>query len=106
MTNWRYGDIVIADLDLSKGHERIKRRPVLVVSNDDFNKNCSLTICAAISHGRGDYELHLPFKPAPSDHIEGGCVDGLVQIEQIEHWTYLHAIRKKSDVSPTLTSTK
>ncbi|WP_281775952.1 type II toxin-antitoxin system PemK/MazF family toxin [Bifidobacterium ruminantium] len=83
MTDWRYGDIVMADLDPSKGHEQIKRRPVLVVSNDDFNRNCSLTICAAISHGRGDYELHLPFKPVPSDRIEGGRVDGFVQIEQI-----------------------
>lgn len=83
MTDWRYGDIVMADLDPAKGHEQIKRRPVLVVSNDDFNRNCSLTICAAISHGRGDYELHLPFKPIPSNQIEGGYIDGFVQIEQI-----------------------
>ena len=65
----------MADLDPAKGHEQIKRRPVLVVSNDDFNRSCNLTVCAAISHGRGDYELHLPF--------EGGKIDGFVQIEQI-----------------------
>lgn len=83
MTNWRYGDVIMADLDPAKGHEQIKRRPVLVVSNDDFNRSCNLTVCAAISHGRGDYELHLPFAPVPSDRIEGGKIDGFVQIEQI-----------------------
>lgn len=83
MTNWRYGDVVMADLDPSKGHEQIKRRPVLVISNDEFNRNCSLTICAAISHGRGDYELHLPFKPVASDQISEGRIDGFVQVEQI-----------------------
>ena len=83
MTNWRYGDVIMADLDPAKGHEQIKRRPVLVVSNDDFNRSCNLTVCAAISHGRGDYELHLPFTPVASDRIEGGTIDGFVQIEQI-----------------------
>lgn len=56
-----YGDVLMVDLDPSKGHEQRKRRPVVVVSNDAFNRNCTLTVVAAISHGRGDFELHIPF---------------------------------------------
>lgn len=83
MTGWKYGDVVLADLDPAKGHEQIKRRPVVVVSNDDFNRNCTLTVCAAISHGRGDYGLHLPFEPIATDLMPQGRVDGFVQIEQL-----------------------
>ena len=58
-----YGDVLMVDLDPSKGHEQRKRRPVVVVSNDAFNRNCTLTVVAAISHGRGDFELHIPLFP-------------------------------------------
>lgn len=33
-----YGDVLMVDLDPSKGHEQRKRRPVVVVSNDAFNR--------------------------------------------------------------------
>lgn len=82
MSCWRYGDVVMVDLNPAKGHEQIKRRPAVVVSNDEFNRNCSVTVVAAISHGRGDFELHVPFTPIVTDDA-GGCVDGYVQVEQI-----------------------
>ena len=82
MSRWHYGDVVLADLDPSKGHEQAKRRPLIVVSNDDFNRNCSLTVVIAISHGRSDYELHVPFEPVPSVD-RSGRIDGYAQIEQI-----------------------
>ena len=69
-----------------KGHEQRKRRPVVVVSNDAFNRNCTLTVVAAISHGRGDFELHIPFSPVPASDVSNGgsgVADGFVQLEQI-----------------------
>ncbi len=81
-----YGDVLMVDLDPSKGHEQRKRRPVVVVSNDAFNRNCTLTVVAAISHGRGDFELHIPFSPVPASDVSNGgsgVVDGFVQLEQI-----------------------
>lgn len=82
MTAWKYGDVLLADLDPSKGHEQKKRHPVVVVSNDDFNRNCSLTIVIAISHGRGDFELHLPITAVRRDD-GNGWIDGYAQVEQI-----------------------
>ena len=67
-----YGDVLMVDLDPSKGHEQRKRRPVVVVSNDAFNRNCTLTVVAAISHGRGDFELHIPFSPVPASDVSNG----------------------------------
>lgn len=82
MTAWRYGDVLLVDLDPAKGHEQRKRRPVAVVSNDDFNRNCSLTVVIAISHGRGDFELHLPITPVRREDGDGR-IDGYAQVEQI-----------------------
>ncbi|KFI52360.1 type II toxin-antitoxin system PemK/MazF family toxin [Bifidobacterium callitrichos] len=82
MTAWKYGDVLLADLDPSKGHEQKKRRPVVVVSNDDFNRNCSLTVVIAISHGRGDFELHLPIAAVRREDGDG-WIDGYAQVEQI-----------------------
>ncbi|MFC5222786.1 type II toxin-antitoxin system PemK/MazF family toxin [Bifidobacterium leontopitheci] len=82
MTEWRYGDVLLVDLDPAKGHEQKKRRPVIVVSNDDFNRNCSLTVVIAISHGRGDFELHLPITATRRDDGDG-WIDGYAQVEQI-----------------------
>lgn len=82
MTAWRYGDVLLVDLDPAKGHEQRKRRPVVVVSNDDFNRNCSLTVVIAISHGRGDFELHLPIAAVRRED-EDGMIDGYAQVEQI-----------------------
>ena len=82
MTAWRYGDVLYADLDPSKGHEQRKRCPLVVVSNDDFNRNCSLTVVIAISHGRGDFELHLPITPTRTDS-GSGWIDCYAQVEQI-----------------------
>ena len=82
MTAWKYGDVLLADLDPSKGREQRKRRPVVVVSNDDFNQNCSLTVVIAISHGRGDFELHLPITAVRREDGDG-WIDGYAQIEQI-----------------------
>lgn len=82
MTAWKYGDVLLADLDPSKGHEQKKRRPVVVVSNDDFNRNCSLTVVIAISRDRGDFELHLPITAVRRDD-GNGWIDGYAQVEQI-----------------------
>ncbi len=93
-----YGDVLMVDLDPSKEHEQRKRRPVVVVSNDAFNRNCTLTVVAAISHGRGDFELHIPFSPVPASDVSNGgsgVADGFVQLEQI--WALDLSARKRCE---------
>lgn len=82
MSGWHYGDVALADLNPSKGHEQTKRRFVIVVSNDDFNRACSTTVTIPISHGRADFALHLPITPIRRKDGQG-WVDGYAQLEQI-----------------------
>lgn len=43
------GDIYWADLDPTKGHEQTGRRPVMVLSDDVFNRNSSTVIAMALT---------------------------------------------------------
>lgn len=43
------GDIVWADLNPTKGHEQMGRRPVVVVSHDVFNKKSGTVIAMALT---------------------------------------------------------
>lgn len=78
---WHYGDVVMVGLDPAKGHEQMKRRPAIVVSNDEFNRHCTLTLVVPVSHGRGDFELHVPISPTRT--ATGSVIDGFAQVEQI-----------------------
>lgn len=78
---WHYGDVVMVGLDPSVGHEQMKRRPAVIVSNDEFNRNCTTTLLVPISHGRGDFELHVPITPTQAH--TGTIIDGYAQVEHI-----------------------
>lgn len=55
------GDIILVDLNPVKGHEEGKKRPVLVVSNDDFIKfTRNLVKLVPISSTKNDFPLHIP----------------------------------------------
>lgn len=55
----KQGDIIIIDFAPVIGHEEDKRRPGLVVSNDDYNHYCGgIVLICPISHAK-DFPLHI-----------------------------------------------
>ncbi len=57
----KQGSILIVDLNPVKGHEEGKRRPVLVVSNNDFNRiTRDLVKIVPISSTKNIFPLHVP----------------------------------------------
>lgn len=80
---FRCGDVVWADLDPSSGHEQNKRRPLIVVSNDEFNSHCNLTITVPITSSTVAYPLHIDVGLVPS---EGGAspIRGYAEAEQLK----------------------
>lgn len=80
---WRCGDVAWADLDPSAGHEQAKRRPVIVVSNDKFNRHSTLTMVVPITSSDTAYPLHLDVGPVPSE--DGSSpVRGYAEAEQLK----------------------
>ena len=80
---FRYGDVVWADLDPSVGHEQIKRRPLIVVSNDKFNRHSNLTMTVPITSVDNGYPLHIDVGAVPSEGNEPS-VEGFAEIEQLK----------------------
>ena len=80
---YRYGDVVWADLDPALGHERRKRRPLIVVSNDKFNARCNLTMTIPITSADTGYPLHLDVGVVPTED-GGAAVRGFAEVEQLK----------------------
>lgn len=59
VTVFEQGDIVYLNFDPQAGHEQKGRRPALVVSNNIFNRVCSLTMVCPITHTDKDHPLHV-----------------------------------------------
>jgi mRNA interferase MazF len=72
----RKGDFVTVDFDPQSGHMQKDRRPVLVVSNDLFNKATGLCMACPVASTRRDYPFHVSIP-------EGLDVAGVVMVEQI-----------------------
>ena len=70
------GDIVDVSFDPSIGHEPKRKRPALVVSNNDFNSSTSMTIICPITTTDNGFFLH---EPIPAGHE----VYGFVVMEQL-----------------------
>ena len=83
MSNFRCGDVVWADLDPSVGHEQSKRRPLIVVSNDKFNRRCNLTMVVPVTSTDSGYPLHLSVGVVPSEDA-GQPIKGYAEIEQLK----------------------
>lgn len=76
MNVYRQGDIVVVCFDPTLGHEPKKSRPALVVSNDDFNQHCSLSLVAPITSRDNGFPMHI----AIPDGLNAG---GFVCCEQV-----------------------
>ena len=79
MNGYRRGDIVAADLDPALGHEQRKRRYLLVVGNENFNRLCNLTWVCPITSTDNGYPLHRAIHPISTRDIEG-----FVEVEQLK----------------------
>lgn len=83
MSSLRCGDVVWADLDPSCGHEQAKRRPLIVVSNDGFNRHCGLTMIIPITSADTGYPLHVGVGAVPSEGTNPP-VTGFAEVEQLK----------------------
>ena len=81
MKDYRYGDVVWVNLDPSAGHEQGKRRPVVVVSNDAYNRFNNLTMVVPITSSR-EYPLHVNVGVIPTE--DGSEIRGWAEIEQLK----------------------
>ena len=72
----RRGDIYSVDLDPVVGHEQRGRRPVLIVSADDYNKNFLPLVCPITSGGA--YVRDMGFAVP----VSGGKTTGIVLCNQ------------------------
>jgi mRNA interferase MazF len=78
------GDLWLADLDPTRGHEQAGRRPVLVISDDLFNQGpAELVVVVPLTSRLRDIALHVRVRPP-----EGGL--------QIESAVLCEAIRSVS----------
>lgn len=83
MSSLRCGDVVWADLDPSCGHEQAKRRPLIVVSNDNFNRHCALTMAIPITCADTGYPLHVSVGVVPTEGPEPP-ITGFAEVEQLK----------------------
>lgn len=79
MSQYHYGDILWADLDPSVGHEQQKRRPVIVVTNDQYNRYNNLIMVVPVTSSR-EYPLHIDIGDVPD--VDGGSIHGYAEVEQ------------------------
>ena len=71
------GEFIELDFNPSIGHEPMKRRPALVVSNSRFNAfTSSLTVVCPITSTDNGHPFHIPLNPCNE-------VSGFVCVEQI-----------------------
>lgn len=59
--HFKQGDIIVADLDPVVGHEQAGRRPMVIISNNDYLRLAKpLCIACPISNTDNDYPMHVP----------------------------------------------
>ncbi|MBT1162999.1 type II toxin-antitoxin system PemK/MazF family toxin [Bifidobacterium sp. SO1] len=79
MTQYHYGDIVWANLDPASGHEQNKRRPLIIVTNDAYNRYNNLPMTIPVTSNR-EYPLHVNIGVIPTE--DGDEIHGWAEIEQ------------------------
>lgn len=75
----RRGDIVIVELDPTRGHELRKTRPCVVVQNDVGNRNSHTTIVAPATTTHRGYPFEVLITAAESDFTK----DSSIRLDQI-----------------------
>lgn len=78
-TEVRRGDIVIVELDPTRGHELRKTRPCVVVQNDVGNRNSNTTVVAPATTTHRGYPFEVQVAAEESDFID----DSSVRLDQI-----------------------
>lgn len=72
----KQGDILWVNLNPTQGHEQRGRRPVIVLSNDDFNELCGgMVKVASITSTMRKFPLHIPLP----DNLP---IHGMIKLEQ------------------------
>jgi len=56
----KQGDIIIANLNPTKGREQQGKRPVVIVSSDEYYKMTGLIIMCPISRTDNEFPMHIP----------------------------------------------
>ena len=72
----RKGDLIAISLDPQSGNKQRGRRPVLVISNDLFNRHTGLCVACPITSTCRNYPFHVPIP-------DGLAVTGFVMVEQV-----------------------
>jgi len=90
----RQGDIIKLDLDPTKGHEQKGFRPVLVVSNEEFNTKTNLILICPISSTNNGFPMHVK--------LENTSTTGEIKCEQVKAidpkarpYTFIETVPKK-----------
>lgn len=73
----RRGDIFMVDLEPTQGREQRGRRPVVIVSPDDFNRATGLPVVVPITNG-GDFAHRIRFAVP----LSGTKTTGVVRCDQ------------------------
>lgn len=72
----KQGDIIKINFNPQEGHEQAGYRPAVVVSNNIFNKHCSMTFVCPITNTNNKFPLHVPLD-------ERTTTTGVVLCEQL-----------------------
>lgn len=91
------GQVWLADLDPTVGREQSGRRPVLVVSVDDFNHSGSeLAVVIPLTSKFKRMRLHVPVSPP-----EGGlAVQSFIKVEDVRSLSVMRLVARWGTVSP------
>lgn len=89
------GDIYLVSLDPTEGREQQGRRPVLIISPDEFNKVTKLPVICPITNG-GDFARRIGF----SVSITGIKTTGVIRCDQPRVLDLSSRSAQKVDVLP------
>lgn len=64
-------DIIWLDFDPSAGREIQKRRPALVISSDNYNRQTGFVAVCPITHGQAKLKAKGLLVPVNSDKVDG-----------------------------------
>lgn len=77
--NFNIGDIILIDLNPTKGHEQGNKRPCLIVSNDLIYQTTNNVIIVPISKTEREYPFYIPI-----EKLEGTYTTyGKIMLDQI-----------------------
>jgi mRNA interferase MazF len=82
MVEPKQGDIIIVQLDPTRGSEQAGTRPVLVVSQNLHNKKQKMIFACPITNSERNYPTHIPING------RAGSTTGFIMCEQLKALDY------------------